>query len=159
MIITVISVLLALPAVAFVLVKAVHLAVTRRPGMSRTASGQWHEGVWVCLSLAVIAFAVGTYSGFSSRPVRPCLDALTAQLGPQSHRTPDADIKIEQWYFPVSTKCTFPGGIRVQVVPLWVNPLLIGSLVGVGVCARMAARSRRPVSASPGAFGPPPAGW
>ncbi|WP_405678725.1 hypothetical protein OG239_27325 [Streptomyces sp. NBC_00868] len=159
MIIAAISVLLALPAVAYLLVKAFHLAVTRRPGMSRTASGQWSEGVWVCLSLAVIAFALGTYSGLSSRPVRPCVDALTAQHGPQSYRTPDADIKVDRWYFPVSTKCTFSGGVRVQVVPIWVNPLLIGSLAGAGVCARKAKRSRRPVSATPGAFGPPPAGW
>ncbi|MFI8498015.1 hypothetical protein ACIGFK_05875 [Streptomyces sp. NPDC085524] len=159
MIITAISVLLALPAVAFALVKAVHLAVTRRPGMSRTAAGQWSEAAMVCLSLAVIAFAWGNLRGFSSRPTRPCLDALTAQHGPQSHRTPDADIKIDQSYFPVSTECTFPGGVRVEVVPIWVNPLLMASLAGIAYCTVRAVRSRRQVSATPGAFGPPAAGW
>ncbi|MFE9636472.1 hypothetical protein [Streptomyces sp. NPDC006463] len=144
---------------AFLLVKAVHLAATRRPGMSRTAFGQWSEGAWACLCIAVIAFAVGSFSGFSPRPTRPCIEALTAQHGPQSYRTPDADIKIDRWYFPMSTECTFPGGVRVEVVPIRVNALLIGSLAGVAACARKAARSRRSVSASPGAFGPPPAGW
>ncbi|MFD8635786.1 MULTISPECIES: hypothetical protein [unclassified Streptomyces] len=159
MIMTAISVLLALPAVGFVLVKAVHLAVTRRRGMSRTATGQWTEAVWVCVSLAVIAFAWGNLSGFASRPTRPCLNALTDQRGPQSYRTPDADIKIDRSYFPVSTECTFSGSVVVEVVPIWVNPLLMGSLAGVAYCTVRVVRSRRQVSATPGAFGPPPAGW
>ncbi|MEV0410082.1 hypothetical protein AB0I68_04520 [Streptomyces sp. NPDC050448] len=141
--ITLIAVLLALPAGAFLLVKAVHLGATRRPGMSRSAFGQWSEGAWACLCVAVISFALGSFSGFDPRPTRPCIEELTAQYGPQSYRTPDADIAIERRHFPVSTVCTFPDGIRVQVVPGWVNPLLVGSLAGVAACAVVAVRVRR----------------
>ncbi|MFF4006260.1 hypothetical protein [Streptomyces sp. NPDC001717] len=127
--------------------------------MSRKASGQWSEAAWVGLCLAVIAFAWGNVSGFNTRPARPCLDALTAQHGPQSHRTPDDDIKIDRSYFPVSTECTFPMGVVVEVVQIWVNPLLVGSPAGVAFCTVRGVRSRRQVSATPGAFGPPAAGW
>ncbi|MFC9297228.1 hypothetical protein ACFTWH_01840 [Streptomyces sp. NPDC057011] len=147
MIITAIAVLTALPAAAFLLVKAVHLVATRQPGMSRTAPGQWTEGAVACLSVAAIAFALGSFSGFDPRPTRPCVEALAEQHGPQSHRTPDADIAIDRGYFPVSTLCTFPGGVRVEVVPGWVNPLLVGSLAGVAACAVTAGRARRRLAA------------
>lgn len=135
------ALLLALPAGAFLLTKAVHLLVTRRPGMSRGAVGPWVEWAVACLSVAVVAFALGGLSGVNSRPTRPCLVERAAQFGPQSYRTPDADIKITSRYFPLSRVCAFPGGPSVELVPGWTNPLLVTALAGVVACGAGAVRA------------------
>lgn len=136
------AVLLALPAGAFLLVKAVHLVATQRPGMSRGAVGPWVEGAVACLCLAVLAFAVGGLSGLNSRPTRPCLEERAAQFGPESHRTPDGDIKITSRSFPLSKVCDFPDGTSVELVPIWANPLIVIALAGVAACGVGAVRAR-----------------
>ncbi|WP_030764934.1 MULTISPECIES: hypothetical protein [unclassified Streptomyces] len=136
------AVLLALPAAAFLLVKAVHLAATRRPGMSRGAVGPWVEGAVACLSVAVVAFALGSLSGFDSRPVRPCIAERAERFGPQSDRTPDDDIKITSRVFPVSRACAFPDGVDVELVPVWVNPLQVVAPAGAVACGVRAVRAR-----------------
>ncbi|MFF4421432.1 hypothetical protein ACFY04_11700 [Streptomyces sp. NPDC001549] len=128
------ALLLALPAGAFLLAKVVHLPATRRPGMSRGAVGPWVEWAAACLCVAVLAFALGGLSGFDSRPTRPCLAERAEQFGPQSHRTPDGDIKITSRYFPQSKVCAFPDGTSVELVPGWTNPLLVIALAGVAAC-------------------------
>ncbi|MFB7260304.1 hypothetical protein [Streptomyces nojiriensis] len=135
------ALLLALPAGAFLLVKVVHLLATRRPGMSRGAVGPWVEWAFACLGIAVLAYALGGLSGINSRPTRPCLAEQAAQFGPQSYRTPDADIKITSRYFPLSTVCTFPGGPSVELVPVWTNPLIVAALAGVAACGVGAVRA------------------
>ncbi|MFA7765073.1 hypothetical protein [Streptomyces sp. NRRL S-448] len=135
------ALLLALPAGAFLLAKAVHLLATRRPGMSRGAVGPWVEGAAACLCVALLAFALGGLSGFDSRPTRPCLAERAEQFGPQSYRTPDGDIKITSRYFPQSKVCAFPDGTSVELVPAWTNPLLVVALAGVAACGVGAVRA------------------
>ncbi|MFD5416046.1 hypothetical protein [Streptomyces nojiriensis] len=135
------ALLLALPAGAFLLVKVVHLLATRRPGMSRGAVGPWVEWAVACLGIAVLAYALGGLGSINSRPTRPCLEECAAQFGPQSYRTPDADIKITSRYFPLSKVCTFPGGPSVELVPVWTNPLIVAALAGVAACGAGAVRA------------------
>ncbi|MER7825892.1 hypothetical protein ABTX85_25400 [Streptomyces sp. NPDC096097] len=135
------AVLAALPAAAFLLVKVVHLLATRRPGMSRGAVGPWMEGAVACLSVAVVAFTLGSLSGFDSGPVRPCIAERAERFGPQSARTPDGDIKITSRVFPVSRACAFPDGVEVELVPVWINPLQVIALAGVVVCGVRAVRA------------------
>ncbi|MFJ6048064.1 hypothetical protein [Streptomyces sp. NPDC092307] len=135
------AVLAALPAAAFLLVKVVHLLATRRPGMSRGAVGPWVEGAVACLSVAVIAFALGSLSGFDSRPVRPCIAERAERFGPQSDRTPDGDMKVTSRVFPVSRACAFPDGVEVELVPVWINPLQVIAPAGVVACGVRAVRA------------------
>uniref|UniRef100_A0AAU2JWE1 Uncharacterized protein n=1 Tax=Streptomyces sp. NBC_00049 TaxID=2903617 RepID=A0AAU2JWE1_9ACTN len=147
------AVLPALPAGAFLVVKAVHLPATRRPGLSRGAVGAWAEAAGACPSVAVIAFAAGGLSSFDSRPTRPCLAECAERFGPETHRTPDADMAITSRTFPVSTVCAFPDGTRVELVPGWINPLIVGSPAGAAGCVAMAVQagtsSHRPRSPRP----------
>lgn len=75
------------------------------------------------------------------------MEALAEQRGPGGYRTPDADITVSRTLLPVSVLCEFSGGTRVELVPAWVNPLLVLSLVGAAGCAagsvRAASAARR----------------
>ncbi|ATZ24720.1 hypothetical protein ACFZBM_07200 [Streptomyces lavendulae] len=88
----------------------------------------------LCLSAAALLAAVGGLTGLNpAHPVRPCVEALAGQGG-GGYRTPDADITVSRTLVPLSVRCDFSGGTRVELVPAWVNPLLALSLVGAAGC-------------------------
>lgn len=115
--------------------------MTRRPALGTSPVGKWAEAAGLCLCAAVVLFASGALTGLNVRPVRPCVEALVEKRGPNTYRTPDADIAIHRTLVPVSVLCEFPGGTRVELVSPWVNPLLALSLVGAAGCAAGTVRA------------------
>ncbi|WP_432762265.1 hypothetical protein [Streptomyces sp. NBC_00069] len=131
----------------FLLGKGIHYLVTRRPALGTSPVGKRAEAAGLCLCVAALLFASGGLTGLNAaRPVRPCVAALIEMRGPNTYRTPDADITIHRTLVPVSVVCEFAGNTRVELVSPWVNPLLSLSLAGAAGCAAGAvgaARTRR----------------
>lgn len=105
----------------------------------------------LCLCVAALAFTVGSMSGFDTRPTRACVHVRTGTTDPQAYRLPEhADIAITTRTFPPSTRCVWPDGTSVELVPPWANPLLLISLVGVvafvGGAVRASSTRQRPHS-------------
>ncbi|MFI6001756.1 hypothetical protein ACIA98_15240 [Streptomyces sp. NPDC051366] len=120
--------------------------MTRRRALGTSSVGKRAEAAGLCLCVAALLFASGGLTGLNARPVRPCVEALIEKRGPNTYRTPDADITVHRTLVPVSVVCEFDGDRRVELVSPWVNPLLSLSLVGAAGCAAgtvRAAQARR----------------
>ncbi|MCX5385269.1 hypothetical protein [Streptomyces sp. NBC_00083] len=134
--------LLTLPATALLLAKAVHLLATRRAGYARTRPGRCAEAATLCLSVAVVTLTFANLSGFDTRPTRACVTARTGRDAAQAYRDGGNDgITIVSRTLPPSTLCTWPDGTTVQLVPSWVDPVLLLSLAGAAGSAAMGCRA------------------
>ncbi|WP_328310517.1 hypothetical protein OG432_11700 [Streptomyces sp. NBC_00442] len=134
--------LLTLPAAVLLAAKAVHLLATRRVGYARTRPGRCGEAATLCLCVFVVTLAVGNLSGFDTRPTRACVTARTGHDAVRSyHYAADAGITIDSRPLPPSVLCTWPDGATVQLVPSWVDPVLLLSLAGAVAYVAMGCRA------------------
>ncbi|MFI6700347.1 hypothetical protein ACIBJC_15440 [Streptomyces sp. NPDC050509] len=147
------AVVIALPfGVGLLLVKVVHLLVSRRWFFSRSADGPWRGVELTALSLGagLPAYVAGLSVGWDSGGTgTACFRAVGTSLGDGG---PRGELTIVERYLPLSTRCHWGDGTQVELVADWVNVVVIAALVGaalgVAVAVRAAGAGRRdPVEA------------
>jgi hypothetical protein len=133
---------LALPAGVFIFVKFLHVLIKQRLNFSRNSVRKFSEGALFCLCLAILTYTMASFSGFDTRPTRACAAARTGVSDPDAHRySENLDIEIQSRPFPPSMTCVWPDGTKAQLVPFWLNAILLISLAGTLMLAALATRS------------------
>ncbi|MFE3830019.1 hypothetical protein [Streptomyces sp. NPDC059092] len=138
------TVVIALPfGVGLLLVKAVHLFVSRRWFFSRTVGGPWRGVELIALSLGagLPAYVAGLSVGWNSGGTgTACYRAVGTSM---SDEGPRGELTLAERFLPLSSHCRWADGSHVELVPGWVNVVVLAALAGVAVGAAVALRGVR----------------
>ncbi|MBN3931992.1 hypothetical protein IQ279_20570 [Streptomyces verrucosisporus] len=96
---------------------------------------QWALGAALCYCAALLCYGWGAFSGFTKTG-----EACAVDAGKPPTARPDS---ISQDAFPLSTVCRWEDGTEVDIVPLFVNPVVLALVAGAVVCLVYAVRTAR----------------
>ncbi|WP_328916269.1 MULTISPECIES: hypothetical protein [unclassified Streptomyces] len=151
--------LVALPfSAGLLLVKAVHLVLTRRAFFSRLRGGPGRgiELMALGLSAGLLACVGGFFIGLDPGGDRAA--CAKAAGNPMRDEGPRGEVRLVEHMLPLSRECRWGDGTHLQLVPLWINIVIFAAiaatLAGVTLLTRVAAArtglpSRRGLRASP----------
>ncbi|MFD5747940.1 hypothetical protein [Streptomyces sp. NPDC127033] len=128
--------------VVLLLVKAVHLLVRRRWFFARTAGGPWRGVELIALSLGagLPAYVAGLSVGWDSGGISTaCERAVSVPPGGEG---PPGPLTVAEGFLPLSSHCRWGDGTHLELVPGWVNVVVLAALAGVAVGTAVAVRGR-----------------
>ena len=111
-----------------------------------------------CAKVAATAFAGATltyFVGIANTFSLDMKDTCVAWLKEHGSTAPEGFPSVRSSMFPLSSSCTWPGQDRVELVPSFVNPTVVGLLVaGVVATGLTTWAGIRAWRASPGGVAP-----
>ncbi|MFJ3768369.1 hypothetical protein ACIPQJ_18535 [Streptomyces sp. NPDC090082] len=138
----------ALPlGVGLLVIKVLHLLVTRRWFFSRATAGPWRGLELIALSLGagLPSYAVGLLGGFSTDGSHAA--CARAVGNPMRDEGPQGSLTLVEGFLPLSRDCRWSDGTHIELVPVWVNVMIFAALAGLAVGTVLVfrgARLRRP---------------
>ncbi|WP_043265904.1 hypothetical protein [Streptomyces sp. CT34] len=118
-----------IPAALLLVVKVVHLLAARRAWFSRHKPWRGVELTVLSASAGLWAYVPGLWIGFDmDGSTAPCLRALDFSMRDEA---PGGDLRVVERMLPLSRECRWDDGTHLELVPVWLNVVILAALAGV----------------------------